>query len=275
MKTTILLFPSSSLDSNGITIHKGKIGCEQAGYNGDDEDEARDTKNRDIVFLDNVVRNPNGKVDFAIWRLSLEVHESTGQTFIMPDKQAVVTLYPLFQPDVLPFHSLTFTPDTDFGSSILHAISAVAVLPPALWAPMWAPASRWQMPPSCLAPPANKRKRQKCGKCAKSHTGPCWPRPQIWPPGGVHNQTGKEIEVLMNAYPITKFPTRNVYQYDVQIGNGVEKNAVIKKVWNCNARKAALKQIVFDGQKLAWSMNNYPNGLNVVVDLFSCIEAIC
>ncbi|KAH1338083.1 hypothetical protein KXX67_000930 [Aspergillus fumigatus] len=82
-----------------------------------------------------------------------------------------------------------------------------------------------------------------------------------------HNQTGKEIEVLMNAYPITKFPTRNVYQYDVQIGNGVEKNAVIKKVWNCNARKAALKQIVFDGQKLAWSMNNYPTGLNVVVDL--------
>lgn len=88
-----------------------------------------------------------------------------------------------------------------------------------------------------------------------------------------HNQTGKKIEVLMNAYPITKFPTRNVYQYDVsiswyrtkaitgaapfnkpkvQIGNGVEKNAVIKKVWNCNARKAALKQIVFDGQKLAW-----------------------
>ncbi|RHZ60796.1 FHA domain protein [Aspergillus thermomutatus] len=32
----------------------------------------------------------------------------------MPDKQAVVTLYPLFQPDVLPFRSLTFAPDTDF-----------------------------------------------------------------------------------------------------------------------------------------------------------------
>ncbi|KAF7121953.1 hypothetical protein CNMCM5793_009507 [Aspergillus hiratsukae] len=31
----------------------------------------------------------------------------------MPDKQAVVTLYPLFQPDVLPFRSLTFAPDTD------------------------------------------------------------------------------------------------------------------------------------------------------------------
>ncbi|KAH1625731.1 hypothetical protein KXX21_006039 [Aspergillus fumigatus] len=31
----------------------------------------------------------------------------------MPDKQAVVTLYPLFQPDVLPFRSLTFAPDTE------------------------------------------------------------------------------------------------------------------------------------------------------------------
>lgn len=53
--------------------------CKQAGYNGDDEDEARDVKNRDIVFLDQetrvsllvrvdgVARNLNGKVDFAIW----------------------------------------------------------------------------------------------------------------------------------------------------------------------------------------------------------------
>ncbi|THC99021.1 hypothetical protein EYZ11_001495 [Aspergillus tanneri] len=81
------------------------------------------------------------------------------------------------------------------------------------------------------------------------------------------NTTGKEIEVSVNAYPITKFPNRNVYQYDVHIGSGVEKNAVIKKVWNSNARKTALKQIVFDGQKLAWSMNHYPNGLNVMVDL--------
>jgi eukaryotic translation initiation factor 2C len=45
----------------------------------------------------------------------------------------------------------------------------------------------------------------------------------------------------------------------VQIGNGVEKNVVIKKVWNCNARKAALKQIVFDGQKLAWYVSTPSN----------------
>lgn len=31
------------------------------------------------------------------------------------------------------------------------------------------------------------------------------------------NQTGKEIEVLINAFPITKFPSRPIYQYDVSI----------------------------------------------------------
>lgn len=31
------------------------------------------------------------------------------------------------------------------------------------------------------------------------------------------NQTGKEIEVMVNAFPITKFPSRPVYQYDVGV----------------------------------------------------------
>lgn len=29
------------------------------------------------------------------------------------------------------------------------------------------------------------------------------------------NTTGKEVELQVNAYPITKFPSRTVYQYDV------------------------------------------------------------
>ncbi|OGM41385.1 eukaryotic translation initiation factor 2c [Aspergillus bombycis] len=81
------------------------------------------------------------------------------------------------------------------------------------------------------------------------------------------NTTGKEVDISLNAYPITKFPSRNVYQYDVNIGSGDEKNIVCKKVWNSNARKTALKQIIYDGRKLAWSMNNYSNGLNIMVDL--------
>lgn len=31
------------------------------------------------------------------------------------------------------------------------------------------------------------------------------------------NPTGKEIEVQMNAFGVTSFPTRTVYQYDVSI----------------------------------------------------------
>lgn len=31
------------------------------------------------------------------------------------------------------------------------------------------------------------------------------------------NQTGKEVEVMMNAFPISKFPSRPVYQYDVGV----------------------------------------------------------
>ncbi|OJJ51616.1 hypothetical protein ASPZODRAFT_435068 [Penicilliopsis zonata CBS 506.65] len=81
------------------------------------------------------------------------------------------------------------------------------------------------------------------------------------------NQTGKEIEVLLNAFAITKFPSRIVYQYDVHIGNGVEKNAVIQKVWNSKIRKNNLKSVIFDGNKLAWSMNNYEKEFNALVDL--------
>ncbi|KAB8071607.1 Piwi domain-containing protein [Aspergillus leporis] len=81
------------------------------------------------------------------------------------------------------------------------------------------------------------------------------------------NTTGKDIDVSLNAYPVVKFPNRTVYQYDVNIGNGDEKNIICKKVWNSEARKAILKQIVYDGRKLAWSMINYPNGVNAMIDL--------
>ncbi|KAL4918543.1 Piwi domain-containing protein [Aspergillus aurantiobrunneus] len=81
------------------------------------------------------------------------------------------------------------------------------------------------------------------------------------------NPTGKEIEVQLNAFAVTNWPNKTIYQYDVHIGNGAEKSAIIKKVWNSKARKAAMKQTIFDGQKLAWSLLDHPNGLNVMVDL--------
>ncbi|BCR96143.1 putative eukaryotic translation initiation factor eIF-2C4 [Aspergillus luchuensis] len=81
------------------------------------------------------------------------------------------------------------------------------------------------------------------------------------------NTTGKEVELSLNAYPITKFPSRTVYQYDVHIGTGLEKFIVNKKVWNSRARRAALKSIVYDGSKLAWSMNLYKTEFNEEINL--------
>ncbi|PWY92461.1 eukaryotic translation initiation factor 2c [Aspergillus heteromorphus CBS 117.55] len=80
------------------------------------------------------------------------------------------------------------------------------------------------------------------------------------------NTTGKEVDMQLNAYPITKFPNRIIYQYDVLIGQGTEKAIVHKKVWDSKVRKKALKSIVYDGQKLAWSMISYPE-FNQFVDL--------
>ncbi|KAL4786184.1 Piwi domain-containing protein [Aspergillus varians] len=81
------------------------------------------------------------------------------------------------------------------------------------------------------------------------------------------NSTGKEIELQLNAFGVTSFPNKTIYQYDVHVGSGAEKSVVIRKVWESKARKAALKQIIFDGQKLAWCLHNYSDGLNVMVDL--------
>ncbi|KAE8152713.1 Piwi domain-containing protein [Aspergillus avenaceus] len=81
------------------------------------------------------------------------------------------------------------------------------------------------------------------------------------------NNTGKEIEVAVNAYPINEYPNRTIYQYDVNIGNGQEKDIVCKKVWNSEARKSRIKQVIFDGRKLAWSLNDYTKDINILVDL--------
>ncbi|QVM08605.1 hypothetical protein D8B26_003290 [Coccidioides posadasii str. Silveira] len=82
------------------------------------------------------------------------------------------------------------------------------------------------------------------------------------------NTTGKEITVSVNSYPIIQFPNKTVYQYDVLIGNGAEKRAVVDKVWNAKTRKDKLGKFwIFDGNKLAWSTNKLNQDVNVLIDL--------
>lgn len=41
-------------------------------------------------------------------------------------------------------------------------------------------------------------------------------------------------------------------KFKVNVGSGVEKLVVNKKVWDSKARKSQLRSIVYDGNKLAW-----------------------
>jgi len=83
-----------------------------------------------------------------------------------------------------------------------------------------------------------------------------------------YNTTGKEVNVKLNSFSVDQFPVTAVYQYDVQIGNGAEKRAVIRKVWASQARKNATGEyFIFDGNKLGWSGQKFEREIHVMVDL--------
>lgn len=68
------------------------------------------------------------------------------------------------------------------------------------------------------------------------------------------NNLGKECKIGLNTFHVTHFPTKPVYQYDVQFfGNSCDKRMVIKKVWNSKTIKSKLDPSwIHDGNKLAW-----------------------
>jgi len=81
------------------------------------------------------------------------------------------------------------------------------------------------------------------------------------------NTTGKSIQLAVNAYRVIQFPNVTIYQYDVIIGTGAEKRVVQRKVWESKARKDRTgTQIIYDGNKLAWSTRDYGE-LRITVDL--------
>jgi eukaryotic translation initiation factor 2C len=84
---------------------------------------------------------------------------------------------------------------------------------------------------------------------------------------------GNEIQVSVNAYPVTRFPTSVIHQYDCSLGADGSKRALIKKLWNHPQVQSkfgrAKSTIIFDGSKLAWSVVELPIGdqLTLTVDL--------
>lgn len=82
------------------------------------------------------------------------------------------------------------------------------------------------------------------------------------------NTAGKPVTVRVNVYNIAKYPEKTIHQYDVLIGSGVEKRALIRKVWESKPlQKLIGESWIFDGNRLAWALDNKPGELNIVVDL--------
>ncbi|KAF2864177.1 Piwi-domain-containing protein [Piedraia hortae CBS 480.64] len=92
-----------------------------------------------------------------------------------------------------------------------------------------------------------------------SHLVPARPKP---------SQLGQPCKVGLNAFEVTNFPTKQVYQFDVTVNSGSEKRGLIKRVWNSKAVQEVVgANTIFDGNKLAWSANPLQREMRVEVDL--------
>ncbi|KAF4769961.1 hypothetical protein HAV15_011480 [Penicillium sp. str.  len=83
-----------------------------------------------------------------------------------------------------------------------------------------------------------------------------------------YNTSGKEIEVMMNAYPITSFPDKAVYQYEINVLHGDQNETdrrVLRKCWNSETRKAHIPDGIWDGGRICWSLRNFDDW-NEIID---------
>ncbi|KAJ9620896.1 Protein argonaute [Taxawa tesnikishii (nom. ined.)] len=81
---------------------------------------------------------------------------------------------------------------------------------------------------------------------------------------------GREINVGLNTFSVERLPSKPVYQFDVLLGNGAEKRGLITALWNSRAVQSALPNArgwIFDGNKLAWSLDEVQRELRITVDL--------
>ncbi|KAK8017428.1 hypothetical protein PG993_013754, partial [Apiospora rasikravindrae] len=87
---------------------------------------------------------------------------------------------------------------------------------------------------------------------------------------------GKGIQVQVNIFPVTKWPTGDIVQYDVNVSpNEKDSRALVRKVWESAPVQAALKKTgskwLFDGHKIACALRStakFPRGEErIAVDL--------
>ncbi|KAK9450874.1 Piwi domain-containing protein [Limtongia smithiae] len=88
-----------------------------------------------------------------------------------------------------------------------------------------------------------------------------------------YGRAGQARKFIANHFEVASFPDVQIVQYDVQVNNGTDVRALIKKVWNDPTVQEKLgqqgKPIIFDGNRLAWSRGPLSIGdeLSLIVDL--------
>ncbi|KAI6846917.1 Piwi-domain-containing protein [Hortaea werneckii] len=92
--------------------------------------------------------------------------------------------------------------------------------------------------------------------------------PNAMPPRPKPSTLGQAAKVGLNSFKVDLKGAKPVYQFDVLIGNGLEKRGLIKEVWECPSVRDALgKGWIFDGNKLAWSMNPIDRHIKLTLDM--------
>ncbi|TAQ85545.1 hypothetical protein B7494_g6138 [Chlorociboria aeruginascens] len=78
------------------------------------------------------------------------------------------------------------------------------------------------------------------------------------------NTSGKPVNIRVNQFKVTKWPSQDVYQYDINAGAADAKKGLIKVIWESRALQTKLKEIspcwLWDGNKIAWSSKPMPRG---------------
>ncbi|KAG9244119.1 Piwi domain-containing protein [Calycina marina] len=78
---------------------------------------------------------------------------------------------------------------------------------------------------------------------------------------GLNNQ-GKAINIKVNQYKVLSWPQKDVYQFDVLIGNGAEKRGKNLAVWKSKTVQDKIRSFtegmpwLWDGNKIAWTSFN-------------------
>ncbi|OQO08033.1 hypothetical protein B0A48_06826 [Cryoendolithus antarcticus] len=79
---------------------------------------------------------------------------------------------------------------------------------------------------------------------------------------------GQATKIGLNTFNVVEYPKVAVYQYEVLVGNGVEKRGLVRAVWECATVQNTLgKGFIFDGNRLAWSLKNVDRELRLNLNM--------